>query len=467
LALYFLVADDQSNAEIYSAAFSSDQARICWSDALGMVSRNAELSSRIETRVASLFYPERQNVFRHLSSEHRAYHGKRVTLAVLDELHVHQNSEVVDAMRISTKGRPNSLIFEITNSGHDLLTVCGEHHEHSLAILSGEEQDDSWFAFVAGVDAGDDVFADEQVWEKSNPGIRYSLPPASYVRAQVAEALAMPSKQSLVRRYCFCEWVQTAEGWLPMDKWDANAADVHIEDFAGKPCWLGVDLSNTQDLTVVAAIFKESTTADSQGVTVTAAVGDDEYTAKDVNIDFKVTVFANFYMPAGAVTAHERSDRAPYGLWRDQGWLTATPQPTVDYSRILGDILRLNSICPIVECGMDPYNSNWLAGKLLEVQPKPIPVTMVRQSVQSLSEPEQIIEALVLSGRLIHDGNPLMRMCAANTVVSRDLKDNIFCKKPSNFKRIDGMIALAMAVARMIAAPPPKREPEYQAFFVG
>jgi phage terminase large subunit-like protein len=235
-----------------------------------------------------------------------------------------------------------------------------------------------------------------------------------------------------------------------MDKWDLGAEPKPFADYEGKSAVLGVDLSNVNDLSALVVAFRETTDV-AEPLRVTGAVGDDEYSNKDINIDFKVTCFCRFYMPEEALLDHERTDKLPYSLWRDQGWLTVTKGATVDYTQIYRDIIGISKLCKVVDIGLDPYNANWIAKKLTESAE--LPVTMVRQSVQSLSEPEQILEALVLSGRLFHSGNPILRNHASNAVVTRDLKDNILAKKPSAYKRIDGVIALAIGLSRLLAQP--------------
>jgi len=131
IGLYGLVADDESAAEIYSAAAVRDQASISWTDARRMVDRSPALRGRVEVSAHALVVPARDASFRTVSSEARNLHGKRPHIALIDEEHAHPDSSVIDAMRAGTKGRRNGLIFRITNSGYDRNSVCWHDHEYS------------------------------------------------------------------------------------------------------------------------------------------------------------------------------------------------------------------------------------------------------------------------------------------------------------------------------------------------
>lgn len=222
IGIYGLVADHEPSAEIYSAATSRDQASICFKDAKRMVEASPALQKRVEINMGNLAVLSTNSYFRPVSSEHKALDGKRVHIAIIDELHEHPSAIVVDKMRAGTKSRQNALLFEITNSGFDRNSVCWQHHDLSVKVLQGIVQNDAWFAYVASLDPCAvcqaegrldpnpecdqcDDWRDEQTWLKANPGLDVILP-RQYLREQVAEAVSMPSKENIVRRLNFCQW---------------------------------------------------------------------------------------------------------------------------------------------------------------------------------------------------------------------------------------------------------------------
>ncbi len=129
-----------------------DQARILLRDAENMRDASPQLKRFIEKHVNNLFVPTTNSFFRPISSEKRGLDGKRVHMALIDELHEHPSALVVDKMRAGTKGRRQALIFEITNSGYDRNSVCYQHHDYSEKVLSGIIENDSWFAYVCQLD---------------------------------------------------------------------------------------------------------------------------------------------------------------------------------------------------------------------------------------------------------------------------------------------------------------------------
>src|SRR5690606_23405300 len=143
-------------------------------------------------------------------------------------------------------------------------------------------------------------------------GVSISL---KYLREQVAEAKGMPSKQSIVRRLNFCEWTEGEAGWLAQEVWDAAEADLDIRDYYGRRCVGAVDLSSKRDLTCLSLVF--------------------------VLDDGSKAAFNWFYMPAEGIREREDRDGVPYGLWRDEGYIEATPGPVVDYSFIAAKIAEL------------------------------------------------------------------------------------------------------------------------------
>src|SRR5262249_15621226 len=139
-------------AEIYSAAVTRDQAKIVFSDAEKMVEASPALARRVEKTVNNLAVLPTNSFFRPISSEARGLDGKRVHMALIDEVHEHPTSLVIDKMRAGTKGRRQALILEITNSGYDRNSVCWQHHDYSTKVLDGIIEDDSWFAYICQLD---------------------------------------------------------------------------------------------------------------------------------------------------------------------------------------------------------------------------------------------------------------------------------------------------------------------------
>jgi phage terminase large subunit-like protein len=148
---------------------------------------------------------------------------------------------------------------------------------------------------------------------------------------------------------------------------------------------------------------------------------------------------------------------AQYVGWKLDGRLTTTPGNVTDYDVIERDLEEDLKRFNVIEVPFDPWQATQLASHMLE---KGAPMVEVRQTVQHLSEPMKEFEALVLDGRFHHDGCPVMTWMVGNVVARRDAKDNIYPRKESEEKKIDGAVGIIMALARAIARPDNTPPPE-------
>ena len=438
IGLYGLLADRESAAEVYSAAVVKDQAKILFRDAENMRDASPLLKSKIEKHVNNLFVPTTNSFFRPISSEKRGLDGKRVHMALIDEIHEHPSALVVDKMRAGTKGRRQALIFEITNSGYDRNSVCYQHHDYSEKILSGIIDNDSWFAYVCQLDVCEgcadagkvspscekcDQWTDEAVWPKVNPNLGVSIQP-KYLREQVLEAQGMPSKENIVKRLNFCMWTEQAVRWMPMDKWDACVGHVDRAMLAKAPCFAGLDLGSTSDLAACVLLFP-----DDRG--------------------YKVLPF--FWVPEETVRARSERERVPYDVWVRQGFIRATEGATIDFDVIRRDINKFNEDFAIQEIDIDPaFNAHQLRTQL---EGDGFTVPNIPQTFMGLSAATKELERLVINGDIEHGGNPVLRWNASNVAIRTDAAGNIKPDKERSIEKIDGISALVNAITRAMVVP--------------
>ena len=212
IALYLLVADGEQGAEIYSAATTRDQARIVFDEAKRMVGSSPALKRRVQVLINNLNVDATASRFMPLSSDASSMDGLNVHGAIIDELHAHKTRHVVDVLETATGARRQPLLFEITTAGYDRHSICFEHHDYAIKLLEGTLQDDSWFAFVAAADEGDD-WTDPQVWRKANPSFGLSVKEDDLAR-KAEKAIALPGAQNAFRRMHLNEWTEQAERWI-------------------------------------------------------------------------------------------------------------------------------------------------------------------------------------------------------------------------------------------------------------
>jgi phage terminase large subunit-like protein len=469
IGLYGLVADGCQSPEIYCAATMRDQAKISWNDAKIMAQRSPALSEVLEIGANAIVYPAVNGTYRAVSSEHKGLDGKRVHMAIIDEVHEHPTAMVCDKMKKGTKKDLNALIIEITNSGSDLESVCYHHHEYSLKVLDGTIEDNAWFAYVCALDEkdgdkpADDWMNDESCWPKTNPGLGTILP-IQYLRKEVNEAKGMPSQRNMAARLNFCVWTQQHELWIPIEKWEACREKFDPELLLNEPCWMGIDLSDKLDLSCAVAIFKHNIDKE---ISVTVGKREDpsnlqsEEKEESININFGISIVPMFFIPEETMFVREKEDGVPYSRWVKEGFVIATPGNTIDYDFIYQWIVNFSKKHSVQQIGFDPRGATQLANQLAKYGFEMVELT---QGYNNMSEPSQILEALVYEKRVRHNDNPVLRHHIQNASVAHS-KDNrmIIPYKTHQRKRIDGVTGTVMGLGRAMVAQPSGEK--FQAFF--
>ena len=436
IGLYLLVADGEQGAEVYSAATTRDQARIVFDEAKRMVASSPALRRRVEPLINNLHVAATASRFMPLSSDSSTMDGLNVHGAIIDELHAHKTRGVVDVLDTATGARRQPLLFEITTAGYDRHSICFEHHDYSIKVLEGVLQDDSWFAYIAAADEGDD-------WTDPRSGARPTRTSGISVKeddlARKAEkAIALPGAQNAFRRMHLNEWTEQAERWIDMAAWDACDAPVDLEPLRGRPCFGGLDLSTTTDVTALAWVFPP----------------DDD--------DGLWHVLSRYFVPEDNLRKRAERDRVPYDLWARQGFIEATPGNVVDYGAIEQRIRADAALFDVKEIAYDPWNATHIA---LRLQDEGAKMVEFRQGFRSMSAPTRELEKLIVSRKLAHGANPVTRWMAANVAVAQDPAGNLKPAKDKSTERIDGIVALIMALGR--AMLPQEPEFSYQLLILG
>ena len=454
VAVKGLVADDEAGAEIYTAATTRDQAGISFSDCKHMVEGSPELLKMLEVFEHSIVYKAHHSFIRPVSSEARSLDGKRVHMAIIDELHEHSSNLVTEKMQASTKGRRQPLIFEITNSGYDRTSICFQHHDYSVKVLEGVIEDDGWFAYICTLDPCDacraegqvspkdgcpdcDDWRNEAVWLKANPLLDVSVT-SRYLREQVHEAIGMPSKENIVKRLNFCVWTEQAVRWLDLGAWDAQP---ERQDVLGRTCYAGLDLSSTTDLTALVLLFP-----DKEGA-------------------YDLLPF--FWMPEDRIAEKVKQDRVPYDLWVRQGHIIATPGNVVDYDYVRAEITGvgtdgkkradpcLTDQYHIQELVKDRWSSVQIGTQLIG---DGLEVVDFGQGFASMTAPSKEWERLLQKKALRHGGHPVLRWMAANVAIQQDAAGNIKPTKDKSTGKIDGIVAGIMGIGRAMVQGPAETE---------
>lgn len=418
IALKLLYGDKEPSAEIYSAAADRTQASIVFDVAKEMVQSSKALIARGQLYRNSIFVPRTASTYKVLSADAYTKHGLNAHGIIFDELHAQPNRELWDVLTTSTGARTQPLTMAITTAGFDRNSICWELHEYARKIIEGIIEDDSFLPVIYAADEKDD-WRDPATWRKANPNIGISIS-EEYLKGECAKAENVPAYENTFRRLHLNQWTQQESRWIPMAAWAASAGEVDVAALRGKVCYAGLDLSTTTDLSSLVLLFP-------------------------VGNSIKVLPF--FWIPEDNLRERSNRDHVPYELWVKQNLIYATPGNVIDYAFIVAKIAELRKEFNIKELAFDRWGAAKIIQEMAEMGLKIIPFG---QGFASMSSPSIDLLRLIKSGQLHHGNNPVLRWMADNVVVKLDPSGNIKPDKSKSTNRIDGIVAMIMALDRTI-----------------
>ena len=424
LLLFLLVADAEPGAQVYSAATTGDQARLVFDDARHMALREPELIARFGVTVGmhDITVPGTASSAKPLNAEGSTLDGLNIHGAIVDELHAHKTRAVYDVLDTATGARSQPLIVMITTAGSDRSGVCYEQRDYTVKVLERTVSDERWFGIIFTIDEGD-LWHDPSVWRKANPNYGISVLPDD-IESQCRKALATPSAQGNFLTKRMNVWVNADSAWMDMQAWD-NRADrtLTLERVAHLPCIIGNDLASKVDVAASIRLFYDEQAA-------------------------HYYLIPRFYLPERAV---DQARNSQYDGWRRSGHLQVNPGDVTDFKLIQADLCEAARTLTLEEVPTDPFQAVQFISELLD---EGLPMVEMAQTVRTMSEPMKALEALVLEGRITHDGNPMMTWMVSNVVCHRDVKDNIYPRKEREENKIDGVVATLMALNRWMTREP-------------
>lgn len=424
VALYHLVADGEAGAEVYLAAADRDQAGIVYGEAANMVNVSEELSSILDVRKSTklILYPDEISKLEAIAADADSAEGKNASALILDELHAWRGREFFESILYAGRAREQPLMFMITTAGDDMTSVCYEEHEKALRIIKGEEFDDRYFGYVRAAEVTDD-WKKPETWAKANPSLGITIKEDEFA-ADCKEAAGNPRKENAFKRYSLDLWVGASEAWISADTWAACFEEFTEEELAELDVWGGVDLSRTQDLSALVWL---------------------------IPVDDLFYVVERLFMPSDLVREKEKTDKVPYGAWISEGYITATDGNVVDYKYIRAAVKRDAEQFTVAEIGYDPYNAEYLCNQQLREEDG-LETIAVAQTMAKMGPPSTAFEALLKQRRIRHRNNPALNWMVGNAVAKEDENKNIRPHKLKSRGRIDGLIALLIALSRAMPA---------------
>jgi phage terminase large subunit-like protein len=434
--LHGLLADDEPGAEIYSVATKKDQARQVFDAAREMVRRSPLLLNRLDPLKTAIVDPASASTFKPLSADTGGADGVNPHVVIVDELHRHKTPDMLNLMAESMGARRQPLLWIITTAGDDKPgTPYANEEDYAIKVLEGTLVDDSYFAYLATLDPGDD-WTDERNWIKANPNLGVS-PTLEDLREQAAKAKGKPDAQASFKRLRLNIRTAAQDRAVEMSRWDALAPKADAppadDELRGRPCIAAFDGSSKVDTSALVRLF--------------APRGKGE----------KWIVRARFWIPGENIEERGHRDRAPYAAWVKAGWIEATPGNIVDHDQIERELEAMHRLTPFEALAFDPWG---VVAMMARLQGKGVPTVEFGQTIRMYAAASNEFEARLEAGDLDHGGNPVLRWQASNLHWIKDGKDNKMPHKGRSTGRIDGMSALVMAHGRAVA-PSENRESVY------
>lgn len=423
VALYALAADGEGGAECYTFATTRDQARIVFDTSKAMVNMSPDLAREfgLTKQAHSVTVMKTGSVLMPKSAEGSTLDGLNTHIAVIDELHAHKTRELYDVVVTSLGKRRQPLLWVITTAGFDNAGICYEVRTMVTRVLDRTVIDDAQFGIIYTIDPDDD-WRTEAALKKANPNWGVSVMPAEVMRLQ-RTAMELPSSQNNFKTKHLDVWCSASAAWMDSSAWAAcEDTGLDLADFEGCPCWIGLDLAAKNDITAKVRLFPY----------------------KD-----GFAVFAEYYLPKISI---EKATNSQYSGWEIEGRLTATDGAMTDMKVVEEGLREDLSRFDVQAIGFDPWNALSLSTSLAN---DGAPMVEYRNTVEKFSDPMKRVEAMVQGGKLWHGDDPVMRWMMGNVVARRDAKDNIFPRKERYENKIDGVVALIMAVG--LAGVPEKK----------
>ena len=432
-ALYEISAFGEQSAEAYVAATKKEQTRFVWGEASWLYKNSDLLKDKFVTKFdqelmqVTIRHKKSDSFFSRLSKDDKKTgDGSNPQFMVLDEYHLHETTEYYDLATSGMKTRVQPLLSIITTAGFELNNPCYRvEYEYVSKILDPNNpiENDRYFAIICEAETNeegnmiDDIRSDAARM-KSNPIIGDTDVGKESIKLDLLEALDKPEKMRDFLTKTLNIWInQRAAGYMNMEKWKQCGATEErpFPDVTGMTVFPGIDLSSTLDLTSVGFDIP---------------LPDGEY-----------AVLSHSFIPEETLAAKRKTDKVPYDLWVQQGWLTATPGAEVDYHFVLEYIVRQfeKYKWPKGEVCFDRALATWLEQELAERDLLPVEIG---QWYNQLSEPTKDFRAKAYNQKIYHDNNPVLTWAMSNAVIRKGPTENIMLDKGKATQRIDPVAAL-------------------------
>lgn len=417
LAIFHLIFDNES--QVVVSANSREQAKnVDYKKCCQFCEQLDPKKKHLKPQFTKIKYQQNELIV--TASDSKKLDGLNCSVGIVDELHEAKNSGMYDVLKSSQGSRLDPLLMVITTAGFDTTSFCYQMREYTTKILAGAAVDDSQFSLIYTLDEGDD-YTIESNWYKANPNLDVSVY-KDFLQSEVVKAINNPVETAGVKVKNFNIWLSNKGGenqmYIDMEFIRSSMQKINIEDeiFTGCNTFVGIDLSQTSDLTATCYL---------------------------IELDDKYYFFIKYFLPEDS--RNSGKNKKQFLEWANQGYITLTSGNVLDYRYITDDLINVNVNNEINEIYYDPCNARQWA---LETQEQGLYTKPFSQHSKSMNEPLKELSRLIMQGNVIIQYNPVTEWCFNNCIVKESNNlIRIDKKNGTSSNKIDGAITMANAFA--------------------
>lgn len=419
IALYMLLADDEEGGEIVSAAADAAQASICFEIAKQMILQHPGYSRMCQVYRREIVNKTNNTVYKVITSSSATKHGYNCSGVIVDEVHAHPNRDLIEVLQTSVGARRQPILAYVTTAGHDRQSICYEMWKYAEQVRDGVVKDSSFLPVIYAAGQDED-WTQPVTWAKANPGIGITIK-EDYLRQACDEAQANGAKQTAFRTLHLNQWVESVETWIPAAKWQECAGERPTdEDLLAAPCYMGIDLSTSRDLTAIVLAFAMP--------------------------DGTIWLEPYAFVPRESIKEREKNNLQRYDHWAAQGLIEVIDGEVIDFRVVKKRIFELAEKWSVRSVIIDRWQAAQLSQEIAEAG---LEVVGHGMSFYHMAPTTKLWEELVATKRLRHPDNEVFNWCMANAVVEIDASGNRRCSKAKSTERIDLVIAAMISVSRL------------------
>ncbi len=431
IGFYFENARDP---QIYWVATKKEQAKIGFKRQKTMAERLRrdfkEIAQISDTSVSRIYETGGVGYVTYLGKDSKSEDGFSPLYGLIDEYHAHPNDDMIHVIESGMIKSESPFTWIITTAGNNPVCPCKQFEDRAIKMLNGDVEMDTLLAFIFDLDEGDN-WEDESNWTKANPGLGISVDLDS-MRGEFQKALTEGiAKENNFKTKNLNIWVSSSHAWIKDEVFRAAGKKFDKAELNGRLCFGGLDLSKSRDITCLALFFP----------------------AMEPKEAHKALFY--FWCPEDMAKERTRLDAVPYMQWAKDGWLTLTPGDIIDYDYIKLEFLECFKRYELHSCAYDRWRESELIPDIVsEIGPVQTETEQIlegfAQTVGNFSGPCTELENMIVKKKLNHGRNPIIEWMNRNVVIVSDHNGNIKFDKAKSKEKIDGMVALAMAVAQHI-----------------